>query len=295
MASINKTQQRIEELQSGDVKTRKKAARWLGHKGTYEATTYLLAALKDSNWTVRANATLALGKIGDIGAVEPLIGQLSDRTLSVRRAAIHALGALGDLRAADGLMLLHRHTQLGSDALQALIQIGAPALLYCCQQMQSESLTARNLGQDTAHQMIRQDAEALLKETLLLPEWTGQQRWLIMETVRKVQSSLSFLEIWQLTKFARLSDIPSWCERVLREPEQAALHLGTRQVLDYIMLGRASQRDYTTDGSELLRAAVGTNTRDTGETLLRASDTSDEIMQKPSLLGRLRRWLGQEG
>jgi hypothetical protein len=213
MASNNKTQQRIEELQSGDVKTRKKAARWLGRKGTSEAMTYLLAALKDSNYIVRANATLALGKIGDNEAVEPLIGLLSDRTLSVRRAAIHALGSIGDLRAADGLMLLHRHTQLGPDALQALIKIGPPALLYCCQQMQSESLTARNLGPDAAHQMIRQDAEALLKETLILPEWCGQQRWLILETVRKVQSSLSLFELWQLTKFARLSDIPSWCER----------------------------------------------------------------------------------
>lgn len=298
MASSNKTQQRIEELQTGDIRTRKKAARWLGRRGTEEALPYLLAALKDGHWTVRLNATVALGKIGDSEAVEPILGLLSDRTLSVRRAAIRALGSIGDLRAADALLLLHRNAQLGSDALQALIRIGAPALLYCCRQVQSESLTARNLGQDTAHAMVRLASEALLKEALTLPGWSGQERWLILETVRKVQSSLSLFEVWRLTKFSRVAnipisqiiDVPIWCERIVRDAEYAAFHAGIRQVLDYLMLGRASQRNDTTAGGELLRAAADTPHRDTGKTLLRASDQSDEPLEKPSMLDRLRRW-----
>jgi hypothetical protein len=295
MASQNKTEQWIDALQTGDVKARKEAALRLGRKKTPAAVIPLLTALEDSSWKVQRNAALSLGRIGAVEAVEPLIGALANPTLSVKRAAIHALGQLRDPRAAEALVLLSGTAQFGTDALAALLSIGAPALLYCCEKLQNQSLTPDNLAQAAAQRMIRQEPDALLRETLCRAEWNGSQRWLILETVRRTQSSLPFVEIWQIPRFSRINDIPTWCERITRAPDQAEFHAGCRQVLDYIMLGRASQRDYAAEKTELLRGSGGTSTRDTGTTLLRASDISEERPIKPSLLGRLRRWLGQEG
>ncbi len=328
MASNNKTQQKIEGLQSDDVKVRKKAARWLGRKGTYDALAYLLAALNDSSWSVRRNAVVALGKIGEAEVVEPLIVKLSDRTVSVRRAAIQALGRIRDPRATEGLVRLHAHAQLGADAIQALIQIGASALLICCDRMLRERTGSEPMAgmeppsrliqvgpstllirrdriqlHDTeppspwmaaARQMILRGADRLLIEVLSAEGWSGQQRWQVLDYVRKIQGSLPFFEVWSLTKFSRITDIPSWCERASRELEQPAVRSGSKQILDYIMLGRASQRDYATEGEELLRAAGGTKECDTGETLLRAADRTIEAPGNLSFLGRLRRWLKQE-
>jgi len=291
----NKVEQKISLLQSGDARARKDAALWLGKKAIQQAFFPLLYALQDRDWKVRRNAAVALGSLGNRDAVEPLLAVLADRTLSVRRAAIQSLGTLRDARATEALIRFHSNVQLGPDALNALMQIGAPALLYCSQQIQSESPTARNLGLGAARQMVRWDANALLKETLSIEGWSGQQRWLALETVRNIQSSLTLFEIWLMAKpsrisFIRVTDIPSWCDRIVHDSELSALHVGSRQVLDYIMLGRASQRDHTTEGAELLRAAAGTRSRDTGETLLRASDKREEVSESPALLDRLRRW-----
>ena len=290
---IEKTQQRIEGLQSEDVKVRKKAARWLGRKGSYDALVYLLAALNDSSWSVRRNAVVALGKIGEIEVVEPLIARLADPTVSVRRAAIQALGNMRDPRATEGMVRLHEHARLGGDALWALLQIGASALLICCDRMEVEGAETPSIYRAAVRRMILQGADRLLIEVLSAEGWSGQQRWVTLEAVRKVQSTLPFFEIWRLTKFGRITEVPSWCERITCDPVQSALHSGSKQVLDFIMLGRASQRDYATEREELLRPGAGTRERDTGETLLRASEEGD-TMEALSLLGRLRRWLNQE-
>ncbi|MCW3053264.1 MAG: hypothetical protein JWN14_2434 [Chthonomonadales bacterium] len=295
MAS-KKVEQKITLLQSGDVKARKDAALWLGRKGIQDAFFPLLTALRDRDWKVRRNAAIALGSLGNRDAVESLVAALTDQTLSVKRAAIQSLGALRDMRATESLIRFHNNMQLGSDALAALMQIGAPALLYCAQQIQSESLTARNLSLGAARQMVRWDACALLRETMSIEDWNGQQRWLALETVRSIQSSLTLFEIWLMAKsgrihFIRITDVPNWCERITRAPELSELHAGSRQVLDYIMLGRASQRDHAIESEELLRAATGTTHSDTGQTLLRASDRSATVPEKPVLMDRLRRWL----
>jgi hypothetical protein len=311
MASNKQTKQRIEALHSGDIKSRKEAALWLGRKDASEVLAPLLAALHDSSWKVRRNAAVSLGKLRDLEAVEPLIAGLSDRTLSVKRAVVHALGTLRDARAVSSLFGLLGDAKLGGDVLKALVQIGAPALLHCCRKMQNdtaETLVLRQTTlqqsvsqggdprlQDITRQIVLRGGDSLLKEVLSLEGWNGQERWRALAMVRTVQASLPFLELWRLTRFSRISDIPNWCERITRDREHAALNPGCRQVLNYIMLGRASQRDFATESEELLRGASGTKERDTGATLLRASDKSDPTPETPSLLGRLRRWLRQEG
>lgn len=301
MASSNKKTQRLAALQSEDVNIRKDAARWLGEKGIQDAVAPLIVALHDSSWKVRRNAAAALGRIGNTEAVEPLLSALQERTISVRRAAILALGQLRDARATESLAAFLRDPKMRDDALRALMQIGAPALLHCCRQMQKPQSTTVELTspwREAVQEMFMRNADPLLKEVLGASGWKGQERWLALETVRTLQSSLSFLDVWRLSKFSRITEIHGWCDRISRDAAQTALHPGAREVLDYIMLGRASQRDYGTESSELLRGASGTKGRDTGATLLRASEQGQTDPQAPgklSLLTRLRRWLGQEG
>lgn len=295
MASRKKTMQRIEELQSEDIETRKDAARWLGKRATAEALDPLLAALQDSSWKVRRNAAFSLGMLKSPEAVEPLLAALSDRTLSVQREAVNSLGKIQDARAIEPLAALSAHPKLGSDAVLALIGIGAPALLHYSRLLQTASPPVREQAQSVVTQMLRRSADSLLKAALRLEGWSGQQRWLVLETTRRTQESFAFFEQWSLSKFSRITNIAAWCSRIVQAPEHADLHAGVRQVQDYLMLGRASQRDHASESAELLRGAAGTHRQDTGETLLRASEESAETPARPSLLDRLRRWFGKKG
>lgn len=84
----------------------------------------LIESLCDEDINVRLDAINALGKIGDPCALDALISMLKD--MEVRRAAIEALGKIGDNRAVEPLIRELRFYE--SDAADALVNIGAPAL-----------------------------------------------------------------------------------------------------------------------------------------------------------------------
>ncbi len=320
MASKNKTQQLLQELQSGEVRVRKDAALKLGRSGRTEAVAPLLKLLKDSSWKVRRNATIALGKIGAAEAASGLIGVLSDRTLAVRRAAVRALGSLGNAQATDRLLLLLEEQELADDVIESLFEIGIPAFLRCCELVREESAHVESLvGTVNPHsrhlpitsappsiqRMLAPNLHSVFRLFILDPEkphlasvlraehWSGQQRNTALEQICALETTLNFVERWKAGKAHLIGDVQTWCERVCRESPDVALRQGAKEVLDYRMLGRASQRDFAAEGSELLRAAQGTSHRDTGETLLRASDAGAVTASAPALLTRLRRWLKQ--
>ena len=196
------------------------------------------------------------------------------------------------MRAVKRLVHLHADYHLRHDALEALVQIGADALLYCCSQLPVGRLPPPSPCLDAARSMILQGKDRLLIDVLVAHGWTGQQRWIVLETVRQVQSGLPLLEILTASSFGRIRDVSRWCERTARSSGRAAVRSGCREVLDYMMLGRASQQDVTTESEELLRAAGGTTARDTGETLLRPSDERDDTPQAPVQIEPVRRWFG---
>ena len=131
------------------------AARALGQIGDARAVQPLTAALKDEWPLVRQTAAEALGQIGDPRAVEPLTAVLQDEESQVRQAAAEALDRLGwepgpaetagwywmakrdwDKCVAWGALgvelliaaLKDRNSEVRRDAIQALGEIGAPAV-----------------------------------------------------------------------------------------------------------------------------------------------------------------------
>lgn len=88
----------------------------------------LIAALSDSNESIRQRAVGALGRIGDSRAVEPLLSMLSDSNESIRQAAVEALGSIRDPRAVDPLIavLSDPNESIRRAAIEALGWIGDP-------------------------------------------------------------------------------------------------------------------------------------------------------------------------
>jgi len=64
----------------------------------------LIAALKDTNYTVRLEAAQRLGEIQDVRAIELLIAALLDENSGVRMTAAQALGKIKDARAVEALI-----------------------------------------------------------------------------------------------------------------------------------------------------------------------------------------------
>jgi HEAT repeat protein len=71
------------------------AARSLGAMRAVEASTSLLAALRDEAWPVRAQAARALGRVRAMIAIQALSNRLTDPSWWVRRHAAYALGEMG--------------------------------------------------------------------------------------------------------------------------------------------------------------------------------------------------------
>ncbi|MCZ7550918.1 MAG: HEAT repeat domain-containing protein [Anaerolineales bacterium] len=84
----------------------------------------LIESLRDEDISVRLDAINALGKIGDPRALDALISMLKDMEVGI--ATIEALGKIGDTRAVEPLIRELRFHE--SDAADALVNIGAPAL-----------------------------------------------------------------------------------------------------------------------------------------------------------------------
>src|SRR5262249_10817928 len=92
----------------------------------------LLESLKSSDPLVRERAAAALAAMGPEarGAVDSLIGALKDSSVGVRAKVVEALGQIGsDAKAAvPALIPLLRDEQCGSEAAEALADIGEPAV-----------------------------------------------------------------------------------------------------------------------------------------------------------------------
>jgi HEAT repeat protein len=115
----------IDLLKDSDWVVRREAAITLGEMGDERCVEPLGRALRDGDWQVREVAIEGLGLIGS-PAVELLIKLLRD--WDVRKYAIAALGKIRDERVLDPLMLQLRNDEFKDDALNALVELGEPAL-----------------------------------------------------------------------------------------------------------------------------------------------------------------------
>src|SRR5687767_14749723 len=115
----------IDLLKDADWVVRREAAITLGEMGDERCVEPLGRALRDGDWHVREVAIEGLGQIGS-PAVELLIKLLRD--WDVRKYAIAALGKIRDERVLDPLMVQLRNDEFKDDALNALVELGQPAL-----------------------------------------------------------------------------------------------------------------------------------------------------------------------
>jgi HEAT repeat protein len=115
----------IDLLNDPDWVVRREAVITLGEMGDERCVEPLTKALRDGDWQVREVAIEALGQVGS-PAVDMLIKLLRD--WDVRKYAILALGKIRDERVLDPLMQQLRNDEFKDDAINALVELGEPAV-----------------------------------------------------------------------------------------------------------------------------------------------------------------------
>lgn len=94
-----------------------------------------------------------------------------------------------------------------------------------------------------------------------------------------------------------LSSVQHFCEFVLQSDYKvdSDIKAGARAVLDYLSLGRASQKDPTTGADILLRPVEETLQTNGANILLRASHSEAERdSSQESFMDKIKRWFGFE-
>lgn len=115
----------IDLLNDPDWVVRREAVITLGEMGDERCVEPLARALRDGDWQVREVAIEAMGQVGS-PAVETLIKLLRD--WDVRKYAILSLGKIRDERVLDPLLRQLRNDEFKDDAIQALVELGEPAV-----------------------------------------------------------------------------------------------------------------------------------------------------------------------
>ena len=142
-----------------DLTTRTGAIMALGQLGDARAVEPLIQALLTAeSQRVRGVAVPALGQLGDVRAVEPLIqALLTAESRGDREAAVRALGQLGDPRAVepilqamgeeeDGLIIYANDYPANKLVVDALVQIGAPAVAPLTQALKDPNPDVREIA-----------------------------------------------------------------------------------------------------------------------------------------------------
>jgi HEAT repeat protein len=115
----------IDLLNDPDWVVRREAVITLGEMGDERCVEPLARALRDGDWQVREVAIEALGQVGS-PAVDTLLKLLRD--WDVRKYAILSLGKIRDERVLDPLMQQLRNDEFKDDAINALVELGEPAV-----------------------------------------------------------------------------------------------------------------------------------------------------------------------
>ena len=110
-------------LRDSDWRVRAYAAWALGATGDSRRLDPLTLALNDPHWRVRMQAASSLGTDARNTAVEPLLGLLADNHWQVRIAAVDALAGTGDRRAIDSVKRLLRDSHSAvRDGARAVVE-----------------------------------------------------------------------------------------------------------------------------------------------------------------------------
>jgi HEAT repeat protein len=158
----------IDLLDDPDWVVRREAVITLGEMGDERCVAPLAKALRDGDWQVREVAVEAMGQVGS-PAVETLLKLLRD--WEVRKCAILALGKIRDERVLDPLMLQLRNDEFKDDAINALVELGQPALARLITALRDKDENVRKSAVLALGRIKSGEAIAPLIEMLGDPDW----------------------------------------------------------------------------------------------------------------------------
>lgn len=287
----------VQKLSDKDVTARRKAATKLGQLRDPVGVEPLCRALQDTDAYVRKNAAASLGKLAAPDAFAPLETALKSRQTGLRHAAALSLAQIAA-----------KHPKLAGQAVNAIVQ----AVQNSNSVYRPQSVTAlttiglAGVGPLCVEYNTRRDGAAqwCVREALIQLE---QQ--IRLDVRRHLLANASLPAIQQLAVVEMLmqagpkgwfaarqtSDARRYCEQlVAASQEPPDVRQGAQGILDYLSLGRASQRYKPGEAATLLRMAGGENVPpDQGDTLLRGSEAANAPdSSRPTLLAKLRRWIG---
>jgi hypothetical protein len=301
--SNRKIVREINTLTTGAVQARRDAARRLGRKGSQQAIESLSLALqhpdqKDPDRFVRRNAALSLGMIGDSAAVDALLNALSDKSGGVRKHAILALGAIGDPRAIQPLceQLSRKSPDVRPAVIRSLASFGASAVVPLCTMLKAPRLKVRQAAHQSLILMVEQKTPEVQLKLLANAELSPSERYEYLDTLLNC-----YTEPFSLFSLGRrrqhLSSVRLFCEYVLHPANAAGqpAQEGAKALLDYLSLGRPSQRNPSAGTEWLLRPVQGAVPRGGADTLLRASERETvDPPERETLLVKIKRWFGMD-
>jgi hypothetical protein len=296
MAKPTKVQKRIADLSRQNIEVRRSAVKKLGAYGDAAAVESLCRALRDEDPHVRRGAAYALGKLGDVNAFEPLQEALNDMRPGLRHAAAWALGQLGKQKheiAMRAVFFIVRAAQKSKaqdryNYVRALTEMGLAAVVPLCLEFNSRrSAVSQECARQALTFLEHQQKLAVVPCLLEASDLTAPQQWTVLEMLSQERPTGLFAD-------RRLANPRRFIEMVAADgqvPDTA--RRSAHAILEYLSLGRASQRQEATDATQLLRMAQENTAQDTdGGTLLRGSQCEDNAYASDErLLTKLRRWL----
>lgn len=287
----------VQKLNDKDAKVRRKAAIKLGQLRDPVGVEPLCHALRDTDAYVRKDAAASLGKLAAYDAFGALEAALKSRQTGLRHAAALSLAQIAAT-----------HPTLAGQAVNAIVQaVRNSNMVYRPQNVTAlATIGLAGVGPLCVEYNTRRDGAAqwCIRQTLIQLEQQMRldvRRQLLGDMSLPPPQQLAVVEMLMQASpkgwlAARQSlDARRYCEQIVADlGEQPDVRRGAQGVLDYLSLGRASQRYEPGEASTLLRMAGGENVLpDQSDTLLRGSEAVNAPdSSRPTLLAKLRRWIG---
>ena len=158
----------IDLLNDPDWVVRREAVITLGEMGDERCVEPLAQALRDGDWQVREVAIEAMEHVGSL-AVETLLKLLRD--WDVRKYVILALGKIRDERVLDPLMHQLRNDEFKNDAINALVELGEPAVLKLIEALKHKDENVRKSAVLSLGWIKNREAVGPLIEMLCDNDW----------------------------------------------------------------------------------------------------------------------------
>ncbi len=270
----------INQLETGDVKMRRLAARRLGKPKAGSAVPALINALQDTDRFVRADAAGALGKIGHPDAISALSECISrEKSISVVRSAAESIGILKNPIAVPSLVsALKRHkehTGVQQDVKQAVFTIGPTAAPYLARILAEEPADPQAFSLlHELHFHYKGFSLAGPSSTRLAPvlrEVLVDEETNLQARIHVIDRLLLYSSMLAVAGMAKKQTTETLCIKLARECPDPLVRQNAERIMQARSLLRASDGRDPNAGASLLRATSGKPPQEDGSELMRGA------------------------